>query len=35
MNLTEEQRDIIEETITNRNGKYSIAAVAGSGVIFI
>lgn len=29
--LTREQQAIIEETITNKNGKYSIAAVAGSG----
>lgn len=34
MELTEEQRKIIEETITNKPGIYSIAAVAGSGKSF-
>ena len=34
MKLTEEQRKIIEETIINKSGKYSIAAVAGSGKSF-
>ena len=34
MNLTEEQRQIIEETITNKNGVYSVEACAGSGKSF-
>lgn len=34
MELTEEQRKIIEETITNKDGDYAISAVAGSGKSF-
>lgn len=31
MELTEEQKKIIEETITNKDGVYSCEAVAGRG----
>lgn len=32
--LTREQRDIIEETVTNNDGTFAVAAVAGSGKSF-
>lgn len=34
MNLTDEQREIIEDTIKNNKGKYSILSCAGSGKSF-